>query len=343
MPGNANYPSCRVLGLAQPSPENKALMDTRKSVKSSRVTTTTALARAISRIAQSDGDYPTAIPALSLHRRKIPTEPMHCICGLGLGIVAQGGKQVMLDGEVMGYGPRQSVLTTIDLPVVAHVTRASAREPFLGMMLTIEAHSIVQLAADIELTPMRKDQGYRSLSIETLDAALLDALVRLLALLEEPALLPQLAPLIQQEITLRLLVGPHGPCLRQLASAGSPGRQIAKTVAWLKQHYAQSVNVEELAVRAHMSPSTFRQHFRAITGVSPLPYRKQLRLHEARQLMLNQDLDAGNASGRVGYESASQFSREYSRLFGAPPQRDIRRMRVDQPSSNRSDRDAAPV
>lgn len=309
-------------------------MNRHESLNSSHVTTTSALARAISRIAQSDGDYPTGVPALSLHRREMPTEPMHCIYGLGLGIVAQGGKQVMLGSEVMDYGPGQSMLTTIDLPVVAHVTRASAREPFLGMMLTIEAHSIVQLAADIELTPMRKDQGYRSLSIETLDAALLDALVRLLALLEEPALLPRLAPLIQQEITVRLLVGPHGPYLRQFASAGSPGRQIAKTVAWLKQHYAQAVDVEELAVRAHMSPSTFRQHFRAITGMSPLQYRKQLRLQEARQLMLNQDLDAGTASGRVGYESASQFSREYSRLFGAPPQRDIRGMRLDQTSSN---------
>jgi AraC-like DNA-binding protein len=305
-------------------------MDSHESLNSSQVTTTSALARAISRIAQSDGDYRTAVPALSLHRRKMPTEPMHCIYGLGLGIVAQGGKQVMLGSEVMDYGPGQSMLTTIDLPVVAHVTRASAREPFLGMMLTLDTHTIVQLAADIEVAPMRKDQGYRSLSIETLDAALLNALVRLLALLDEPALLPRLVPLIQQEIAIRLLVGPHGPYLRQLASAGSPGRQIAKTVAWLKQHYAHAVDVEELAVRTHMSPSTFRQHFRAITGVSPLQYQKQLRLQEARQLMLNQDLDAGDASGRVGYESASQFSREYSRLFGAPPQRDIRRMRLSQ-------------
>ena len=305
-------------------------MGRHQSLNMSPVTATSALACAIADIAQSDGDYPTAIPALSLHRRQMPTEPMHCIYGLGLGIVAQGGKQVMLGGEVMDYAPGQSMLTTIDLPVVAHVTRASAREPFLGMMLTLEAHTIVQLAADIELTPTRKGRGYRSLSIETLDVALLDALVRLLGLLEEPALLPRLAPLIQQEITIRLLMGPHGPYLRQLVAAGSPGQQIAKTVAWLKQHYAQAVDVEELAVRAHMSPSTFRQHFRAITGVSPLQYQKQLRLQEARQLMLNQDLDAGNVSGRVGYESASQFSREYSRLFGAPPQRDIRRMRLSQ-------------
>jgi AraC-like DNA-binding protein len=309
-------------------------MSRRLLIQKPQETETSALACAIASIAQSDGDYSTAIPALTLHRRQMPTEPMHCIYGLGLGIVAQGGKQVMLGGEVMDYGPGQSMLTTIDLPVLAHVTQASAREPFLGMMLTLDAHAIVQLAADIELAPMRKNQGYRSLSIETLDATLLDALVRLLALLNEPALLSRLAPLIQQEIIIRLLAGPHGPYLRQLASAGSAGQQIAKTVAWIKQHFAKPVNVEELAIRAHMSPSTFRQHFRAITGVSPLQYQKQLRLQEARQLMLNQHIDAGNASGLVGYESASQFSREYSRLFGAPPQRDIRRMRLDQTSSN---------
>ena len=308
----------------------KTLMERRISPTNAAVASASTLAFAIADIAQSDGDYTTAIPALSLHRRKMPTAPMHCIYGLGLGVVAQGGKQLMLGGEVMDYGPGQSMLTTIDLPVVAHVIRASAREPFLGMMLTLDVHSIVQLAADMDSTPMRKDQGYRSLSIETLDASLLNSLVRLLALLHEPSLRPHLAPLIQQEITIRLLMGPHGPYLRRLASAGSPGQQIAKTVAWLKQNYAQAVEVEKLAFRAHMSPSTFRQHFRDITGVSPLQYQKQLRLQEARQLMLNEDLDAGNAGGRVGYESASQFSREYCRLFGAPPQRDIRRMRHNQ-------------
>jgi AraC-like DNA-binding protein len=305
-------------------------MERRISPTNAAVASASTLAFAIADIAQSDGDYTTAIPALSLHRRMMPTAPMHCIYGLGLGVVAQGGKQVMLGGEVMEYGPGQSMLTTIDLPVVAHVTRASAREPFLGMMLTLDLHSIVQLAADMESTLMRKGQGCRSLSIETLDVSLLDSLVRLLALLRDPALLPHLAPLIQQEIAIRLLMGPHGPCLRRLVSAGSPGQQIAKTVAWLKQHYAEVVEVEKLASRAHMSPSTFRQHFRDITGVSPLQYQKQLRLQEARQLMLNENFDASNASGRVGYESASQFSREYCRLFGAPPQRDIRRMRLSQ-------------
>jgi AraC-like DNA-binding protein len=310
-------------------------MGSHKSLTNSSAAATSALANAIAKIAQNDGDYPTAIPALSLHRRKMPTAPMHCIYGLGLGVVAQGSKQVMLGGEMMDYGPGQSMLTTIDLPVVAHVTRASAREPFLGMMLTLDARAIVQLAADIEKSPMRMDQGYRSLSIETLDATLLNALTRLLALLEEPLLLPRLAPLIRQEITIRLLAGPHGPYLRRLVSAGSPGQQIAKTVVWLKQNFARAMDIDELAARAHMSATTFRQHFRAITGFSPLQYQKQLRLQEARQLMFNQNLDAGHAGGRVGYESVSQFSREYARLFGEPPQRDIRRMRLDQVSAIR--------
>ena len=157
---------------------------------------------------------------------------------------------------------------------------------------------------------------------------MLDALIRLVTLLDEPPLVPKLAPLIQQEISIRLLTGPHGSQLRRLVTAGSPSQQIAKAVAWLKQNFVEALHGDDLADRAHMSPSTFRQHFRALTGLSPLQYQKQLRLQEARQLMLNQNLDAGSAAGRVGYESASQFSREYNRLFGAPPQRDIKRMRL---------------
>jgi len=295
---------------------------------SAEATAVVPLARAIGRFAQTDGDHNTAIPALTLHRRKAPTEPLHCIYNLGVGVVAQGGKQVMLAGESIDYGPGQSMVTTIDLPVVSHVTRASVREPFLGMMLTLDVPSIVQIAAELDWPQHRRDSTHRSLSIETLGEPLLDALVRLVKLLDEPALVSRLAPLIQQEIILRLLTGPHGPQLRRLVTTGAPSQQIAKVVAWLKQHFVKALRVDELADRAHMSPSTFRQHFRAITGLSPLQFQKQLRLQEARQLMLNQSLDAGSAAGLVGYESASQFSREYSRLFGAPPQRDIKRLRL---------------
>ena len=297
-------------------------------VERSDIPATSVLARAIRRFAQTDGDHHTAIPALTLHRRSAPSEPLHCIYNLGLGVVAQGDKQVLLGGEAIDYGPGQSMLTTIDLPVVSHVTRASGGEPFLGMMLTLDVRSIVQIASEMDLPRSRRDDVAGSISFKALDAALLDALIRLVTLLEEPALAPRLAPLIEQEVTIRLLTGPHGSQLRRLVTAGSPSQQIAKAVAWLKQNFVDALHGNDLADRAHMSPSTFRQHFRALTGLSPLQYQKQLRLQEARQLMLNQNLDAGSAAGRVGYESASQFSREYNRLFGAPPQRDIKRMRL---------------
>ena len=293
------------------------------------------LAYAVGKFAQTDGDYTTAIPALTLHRRSAPTEPLHCIYSLGLGVIAQGAKQVMLGDEVINYSPGRSMLTTIDLPVVSHVAQASVRKPFLGLLLTLDPRQIVQMASELDLPQPSRERAFRPVSIEKLDEALLDALIRLVELLEEPALVPRLAPLVRQEITIRLLTGRYGPQLQHLVAVGSPSQQIARAVAWLKQNFTHVLHVDELAARTHMSPSTFRQHFRAITGMSPLQFQKQLRLQEARQLMLNQSLDAGNAGGRVGYESASQFSREYSRLFGAPPQRDIKRMRLSQTSSGR--------
>jgi transcriptional regulator GlxA family with amidase domain len=196
------------------------------------------------------------------------------------------------------------------------------------MMLTLDSLQVTQLASEVDLDQRSRERAYRSISVEPLDEPLIDAVVRLVALLDEPALVPSLAPLIQHEITIRLLTGPYGARLRHLVAVGSPSQQIARAVAWLKRNFTQALQVDELAARAHMSPSTFREHFRTITGTSPLQFQKQLRLQEARQLMLNQNIDAGNAGGLVGYGSASQFNREYSRLFGAPPQRDAKRMRL---------------
>jgi len=286
------------------------------------------LARAIGNIAQSDGDYTTDIPGLSLHRRKAPTEPLHCIFNLGLGVVAQGKKQALVGEEVIEYGPGQSMLTSIELPVISHVTRASSQEPLLGLMLTLDSQEIVQTAADMQLPAPARGTPYRPMTIERLDDRLTRDLVRLVELLDQPQLVALLAPLIKREIVIRLLAGPNGPQLQHLVADGSPSQQISKAVTWLKQNFAQPMQVDDLATRVHMSPSTFRQHFRAITGTSPLQYQKQLRLQEARQLMLNQNMDAGSAGALVGYESASQFSREYNRLFGLPPQQDVRRMRL---------------
>ena len=285
------------------------------------------LAREIGKIAQTDGDHTTLIPRLTLHRRSGKTEPMPCIYGLGLAVVAQGGKQVSLGEQVLNYGPGQSLLTTVDLPVVAHVTRADLAKPFLCMFLTLDARAMVQLAVEMALPPLSRDQATRAISLSFLEAPLLDAAKRLVQLLGEPQLAPSVAPLIEQEMMVRLLSGPHGPYLRHLVAAGSPTHQVAQATAWLKQNFTREVLMDDLAASAHMSPSTFRQHFRGLTGMSPLQYQKHLRLQQARQLMLNQGLDASSAAARVGYESASQFSRDYSGLFGAPPQRDIKRMR----------------
>ncbi|KQQ75701.1 AraC family transcriptional regulator [Xanthomonas sp. Leaf131] len=286
-----------------------------------------ALARTVAGIAHTDGDHTTAITALTLHRRNAPTKPLHCIYTLALGVVVQGAKQVLQGEALMAYAPGQSMLTTIDLPVVSHVTRASVHEPFLGLMLTLDSRLIIELASEMEFPRRMKDEAFRAISIESLDAPLVDTLNRLVGLLDEPALLPLVAPLIQKEITARLMIGPHAPHLHHLATSGSPSQHIAKAVAWLKQNFTRTLQMDDLAARAHMSASTFRLHFRAITGTSPLQYQKQLRLQEARQLMLNQNIDASNAASLVGYESPSQFSREYSRLFGAPPQQDARRLR----------------
>ncbi|MCZ8251358.1 MAG: AraC family transcriptional regulator [Hylemonella sp.] len=287
----------------------------------------TTLAAEIGKIARNDGDYQTAIPQLMMARRSGRTEPLACMYMLGLAVVAQGSKRVTLNDQVVDYAPGQSLLVTVDLPVVSQVTQADPAQPFLGMLVKLDTRALVQLAADMELPPLPRDQAARGLSVAAMEEPLLDAVVRLVRLLQEPQHIERLAPLVQQEIMVRLLTGPHGPYLRHLMAAGSPSHQIAQAIAWLRSNYHRDVLMDELAARAHMSPSTFRAHFRSLTGMSPLQYQKQLRLQEARQLMLTQALDASSTAIRVGYESVSQFNREYSRHFGAPPQRDIKRMR----------------
>lgn len=298
-------------------------------VKSNQTATDTSrLANAVGLVVRSDCDQITAVPGLSLHRRKSATAPMHCIYGLGIGVTLQGCKQVMVGDEVLTYAPGQSMVSSVDLPVISNVTQASATQPFLGLMLTFDSATVMQVAERMQLSQRMRDDEFRPITVQVLDVGVLDALRRLVDLLDEPELLETVAPLVKEEIIARLLSGAHGPQLLHVIAAGSPSQHIAKTVAWLKLNFRHALRMDDLAAQAHMSPSTFRQHFRAVTGMSPLQYQKQLRLQAARQLMLSQNVDASSAGGLVGYESSSQFSREYSRLFGEPPQRDIKRIRL---------------
>jgi AraC-like DNA-binding protein len=286
------------------------------------------LLEAVAGIAQCDGDFPTRIRGLSVHRRSSVGAPMPCIYGLGLGLTLQGRKQVLLGDEVYDFSPGMSLLTTVDLAVASHVVDASRDTPFLGMLLTLDPETVIDEAARMDLPPVPKGFAYKPISLEPLDAPLVDALARLVRLLSEEHVVDALAPLIRREITVRLLASAHGDHLRNVVTVGTPGQQIAKVMAWLKLNFHRTLRVDELAASAAMSPTTFRQHFRDVAGMSPLQYQKQLRLQEARQIMLNEHVDASVAGLRVGYESPSQFSREYSRLFGAPPQQDVRRLRI---------------
>lgn len=277
------------------------------------------LADAIGLLAKTDGDHATALDGLTVHRRSQPTEPLHCIYSLSLVVLARGAKKMLLGTSERVCAAGQSMLTTVDLPVISHVTLASAREPFLAVLLALDSGLIAESVAEMDQVGRPDSSSYRPLSIEQADPHIVDGLYRLLGLVDQPDVVHHLAPLIHKELVVRLLSGAHGPELRHRVAAGSVGQRVATAVSWLKRNYTQSFPMDDLANRAHMSPSTFRQHFRRITGTSPLQYQKQLRLQEARHLLLDGQIDARQAAGRVGYESESQFSREYRRFFGAPP------------------------
>lgn len=284
------------------------------------------LARRVERVSPSSGDHRTALPELTLHRRNRPSQPVHCIYTLGMALTTQGAKHVIVGDRSLSYGPGQSLLTTIDLPVSYHITRATSAEPYLGVMLKFDRTLLAEVASTLDFAQPKKGFAFEPISIQRLDAATIDALYRLVAILDEPTLLPHLAPMAQKEILYRVLTGPHGPHLRYVMNAANPSQQVTQSVSWIRQHFAEEIRVDDLARNANMSPTTFRQRFHLMTGMSPVQYQKLLRLQEARQLMLDQKMTAGSASALVGYESPSQFNREYRRLFGASPLADIKKI-----------------
>lgn len=288
------------------------------------------LASTIARFAAEDGEYATDIDCLFFNRRSSPTQPLHTAQWPCFALVAQGAKSLMLGTEVFRYGVGNYLVVSLDVPVVSQVTEASAELPHLGLGIAIRSDSLKELLGRISIPqPSTSIEAIRGVAVNTATPELLDATLRLLRLLDRPADIPAMAPLLEQEILYRLLTGPHGPALLRIAQANSPGNKIAKATSWLRSHYTQQLRIEELAGHVGMSPSSLHHHFSAVTAMSPMQYQKRLRLHEARRLLLIERLDVGTAGYRVGYQSPSQFSREYSRLYGVSPLHDIERSLSD--------------
>ena len=285
------------------------------------------LVQSIARWADGGEQHSTAIPGLSLFRREERTEPISGLYEPSICLVVQGAKRVLLGDDTYVYDANHYLITSVHLPTIVQIIEANRDRPYLGLRLTFDLRAVSQLMADSNLPAPRAQQSSRGMATGVVTSALLNAFTRLIDLLSEQQDIPILAPVIQREIIYRLLVGDQGVRLRQIASAGSQSHQIARVINWLKDNFTEPLRVDDLATQAGMSSSTFHHHFRSMTALSPLQYQKQLRLQEARRLMLTEHLDAAAAAFQVGYESPSQFSREYSREFGAPPSRDIANLR----------------
>lgn len=281
------------------------------------------------KIAQWTGDqnrFDTEIPGLALHRWETPTEPTSYMLAPSICLIGQGRKRVLLGEDAYTYDAHHFLITAVDLPVISQIIEASPDEPYLGLTMELDLRGIAQLMLDTNMASLPRRRDQLGIAVSRVSAPLLGAFERLIDLLGQTEDIPVLAPLVKREIFYRLLIGEQGARVRQITSTENRGYRVARAIDWIKDKFDEPIRVEDLADRAGMSVSTFHHHFRALTAMSPLQFQKRLRLNEARQLMLTERLDAASAAFEVGYESPSQFSREYNRLFGAPPMRDIKNL-----------------
>lgn len=285
------------------------------------------LVRRIGRLAGNEGPMTTAVPGLLLVRRTAPTAPMPACYEPSLALVVQGRKQLFLPGRTLTYDASRFLITSMDLPVLGQVTEASPDLPYLCLLLRLEMPIVREILARGELSAPEPVEAVEAMAVGETTEELLDACCRLVGLLEHPGDIPFLAELLQREIIYRILQTRAGAKLREIATVGSHSQRIARVVEWLRTHYPQPIRVEDLARMAAMGVSTFHHHFRELTSMSPLQYIKHVRLQAARQRMLGEGLDASSAAYAVGYQSVSQFSREYKRYFGVPPSRHLRALR----------------
>ena len=288
----------------------------------------TALSRKIADRALAEGDTLTEIQGLRLYRRSLPTACTSATYEPSLVVFVQGQKRINVGKTTYVCDDSNFLLTSVDLPVVSQVIAATEKEPLLGLVLKLEMSAVREILSQQEFHLRDESAGAHGMAVGVTSLELLDACSRLVDLLDAPQDIPFLGSLIQREIIYRLLRSPQGRHLRAIATLGEQGHRTAKAVEWLRMNYAKPLRVEELATMARMGVSTLHHQFRSLTAMSPLQYQKQLRLHVARERMLNEGLDAASAAFEVGYESASQFNREYSRFFGEPPMRDIKARRL---------------
>ena len=280
----------------------------------------------ISRTVRQDGKV-EAIQGVRFNRASSPTELVHGVSFPAFCVIAQGSKEVLLGDERYQYDPMHYLLATAELPIVSHVIEASQERPYLSVSVRLDATLVGAVMVEAGHVAPGSLAGVRAIDVSSLDGSLLDAVVRLVRLQDTPAQAPYLAPLITREIVYRLLMGEQSDRLCQIALQGGQAHRIARAIERLHKNFDQPVRVDDMARDLGMSVSSFHQHFKAVTAMSPLQFQKQIRLQEARRLMLGEDLDAASAGYRVGYNDASHFNREYKRLFGLPPLRDVERLR----------------
>lgn len=281
----------------------------------------------IGRWIDEEGDRSTSIENLAFFRRDTTTAPCACLVEPSIVFVVQGAKQLLVGERSFAYDTGSFLINSLDVPARSQVLDAGPGRPCLGLVLKLDLRVMAEIIAQGGLPPPRDSVGEGSTALGAMTPTLLEPFCRLLALLDEPASIGILAPLVEREIHYRLLTSDLAARLWQMASVGSQSHRIARAVHWLRTNYARPLSISDLAAHAQMSASSLHHHFRLLTAMSPLQYQKWLRLSEARRLMLNERLDAASAAFQVGYESPSQFSREYGRLFGIPPRRDIAGLR----------------
>lgn len=281
------------------------------------------LADRVARYATQEGPQDCVVPRLTLVRASAPSQPLPTVYHPSLCLVVQGSKRALLADEVYVYDALNYLVVSMTLPMVGQIIEASRERPYLCLRIDIDPLAVNELLVQLGPAAPAPASDGRALFLARTDAPLLDAMLRLVRLLDTPHEAAVLSPLILREIHYRVLTGELGQRLRELCRVEGPSRRIAQVIERLKTHYAEPLRIEQLAATAHMSPSALHERFKAATAMTPLQFQKQLRLQEARRLMLVEGLDAAAAGYRVGYESPSQFSREYRRLFGAPPRREI--------------------